>query len=69
MQTFETRSGSVYEVDENTKQIRRISGKTPCHRTFQPEGAWKPYESYRNYVNALVINWNDGTATITSVLV
>jgi hypothetical protein len=43
--TFETKSGSIYEVNEEEKKIRRLSGTNqPTERQGQ-DGEWKVYES------------------------
>lgn len=42
--TFETRSGSTYEVDKAEKKIRRVSGARPAQPRQGNDGDWKAYE-------------------------
>lgn len=41
---FETLSGSVYEVNEEEKQIRRLSGLNKPSESQGEDGEWKEYE-------------------------
>lgn len=41
--TFETRSGSTYEVDQREKKIRWLSGKRRDD-AFPPAGQWRTFE-------------------------
>lgn len=72
MITFSTISGSIYQVDEENKRIRRITGKTPPHRTFAPDGKWKPFEeiTFIEVGLSACIKWPEavGGSTITSVV-
>lgn len=42
MTKFETKSGSTYEVDEENKRIRWISGDRR-HRTLPDAGQWRAF--------------------------
>lgn len=39
-----TASGSVYELDESQKRIRRVSGKEPPTPRQGPDGEWREYD-------------------------
>jgi hypothetical protein len=41
---FTTASGSVYEVDEKAKKIRRLNGTTDLSPRMGKEGEWRPYK-------------------------
>jgi hypothetical protein len=40
---FETKSGSIYEVDETNKRVRRVSGIMPGTSRVGNDGQWKAY--------------------------
>lgn len=65
---IKTISGSLYEVDEAERRIRRIQGmKKPTPRQGE-DGEWRTYTSVNITIGeSLFILWNmDGQATITS---
>jgi len=69
--TFITESGSVYEVNEEEKLIRRISGnRKPTERQGE-DGEWKKYHALIRLGDdieySVYILWdNQGHGTITS---
>lgn len=67
-----TETGSVYEIDAQNKQARRLQGvAAPTSRTGQ-DGVWKRYERLllfpsRDARSSLVIDWTGlGNTTMTS---
>lgn len=71
MMVVKTLTGSIYEIIENEKRIRRLYGaKDPTSRQGT-DGEWKEYYSIMlDPNNILVILWNDsGQATVTSPIV
>lgn len=51
-----TLTGSIYEIDEANKQVRRLSGKDAKHRSAN--GEWKTYSSiYRLSNGRMAIVW------------
>lgn len=74
MKAYKTQSGSWYEVDEERKLIRRLSGPgNPTVRVGE-DGVWKAYEQLTVSMSGLVIVWSitpEGVyqTTITSALV
>ena len=69
MKKYITESGSVYQVDEQNKLVRRLSGnKNPTPRQGI-DGEWKEY--YELHVDKIMaIQWNDkGQCTFTSRIV
>lgn len=61
---------SIYEIDEDGKRIRRVSGKNDPTGHFQPDGEWKPYVKILPWMHgARMVLWPDGQATILSVVV
>lgn len=55
---------SVYEVDEEGKRVRRVSGE---HRDSQfPIGEWREYSLKDEFNSGLYFQWEDGSCTITS---
>ncbi len=73
IQTYHTATGSIYEVDEANKQIRRMHGTHPPRSRQGVDGEWKQYEELHKYLNGLLIVWEviDGVSksTLTSQLV
>jgi hypothetical protein len=79
---FTTRSGSVYDVDTDTKQIRRLSGLHAPQARQGKDGEWRPYEAISKIEVGyhVCIAWPEGTplhegsppwatpSTITSVV-
>lgn len=62
---FTTASGSVYEVNTDSKQIRRLNGaKDPTPRQG-PDGQWRAYEEILpdppKVGSSLVIKWDNKT--------
>jgi len=45
---FETKSGSIYEVDETNKQVRRVSGLCAGTERLGNDGNWKTYREISN---------------------
>lgn len=82
MVRFLTETGSIYEIDEANKQVRRISGQhAPTHRQGE-DGCWRTYYSITNLLawvgGRVLIVWDqveeeDGQtilqSTLTSVVV
>ena len=71
---FKTESGSVYEVNESTKKIRRIFGKGSATPRQGKDQEWKDYLSITTtYDNCLLITWsienNVAKTTMTSPLI
>lgn len=63
---FTTASGSVYEVNTDSKQIRRLNGvKDPTPRQGQ-DGQWRAYDEIfpdpPKVGSSLVIKWGQETA-------
>ncbi len=46
IQVIETRSGSIYELDEDASRIRRVSGTGP--EKIAPDGEWRTYEAHHD---------------------
>lgn len=67
---FLTETGSVYEIDEVGRRIRRLSGvKDPTPRQGK-DGEWKSYFSTAMVGKNFLIVWNDGgEGTMTSPIV
>jgi len=52
---FETYSGSLYEVDDDTKQVRRLIGvKNPTPRQGK-DGEWKKFTTHSQIVAGLSV--------------
>lgn len=77
---YETVTGSIYEIDVDSKQIRRVYGKTPTTERVGKEGQWKGIDSIQEVVldedgkTSLLIVWGlneDGSlkTTLTSPIV
>lgn len=69
-----TESGSLYEIDEANKKIRRIYGTVVPTAQFQTDGQWVKYESINKIRkhHSLVIIWaldKQLPATITTPIV
>lgn len=64
-----TISGSLYEVDEQQKRVRRLYGaKNPTPRQGK-DGDWRTYVSLSHIGESLFIMWNDeGQGTLTSAI-
>lgn len=67
---FYTISGSVYELDSENKQIRRMVGKenpTPRQGT---DGEWKKFSNCTEVRvgESCLIQWENEKATVTSVV-
>lgn len=64
-----TESGSVYEINQDTKQIRRLEGKVSPTTRVGKDGDWRTYkeimpdpiQSGRN----LIIVWGDDVPALT----
>ena len=71
---IKTESGSLYEIDEENKKIRRIYGTLVPTSRFKTDGEWVKYESINNIRlhHSLVIIWaldKKLPATITSPII
>ncbi len=69
--TYHTATGSIYEVDDLNKLVRRMQGMhAPTPREGQ-DGIWKQYDAVVPFMNGLLIVWDEtlGKATLTSQLV
>ena len=53
---YETRN-SVYEIDEENKQIRRLRGVAEPTRRIGIDGEWRSYQAYVESPVGLVIVW------------
>lgn len=71
---FLTESGSLYEVNTATKQIRRICGQTSIHKSFVEDGQWRTYEDlflledYRAIIFWNKVSKGKYTITLTSLV-
>jgi hypothetical protein len=63
---FETVSGSTYEVDQEAKRIRRLSGTRPAQPRQGNDGEWKDYEALSpiEVGSCLVIAWPRATTAL-----
>lgn len=52
---FITASGSAYEVDEETRRVRRLSGSLAPTERQGPDGVWKEYASISEVVPGLPV--------------
>lgn len=71
MTRFRTSSGSEYELDEEAKQIRRLSGvKQPTERQG-PDNVWRDYEAIHGpeLEFPVLIRWEGIKCTLTSDVV
>ncbi len=63
---FTTASGSVYEVNTDSKQIRRLNGVRDPSPRQGPDGQWRAYEEIfpdpPEVGRPLVIRWGPETA-------
>ena len=71
---YKTESGSVYQVDEAGKRVRRLSGTNAPTQRQGADGEWKEFVSVDVLVTAigrrLWIDWTGfGNGTITSPIV
>ena len=55
MISFTTETGSVYELDEEGKQIRRVSGTHSATAHQSPDGEWQTYLSATPVVKGKVV--------------
>ena len=62
---FITKSGSVYEINTESKEIRRLNGKNDPTPRQGPDGQWRKYvDIFPDPVEvgkSLVIRWGDDT--------
>jgi hypothetical protein len=59
---------SVYEIDEENKKARRLSGQNPPTEHFDPEGEWHDFDGLHRLANGgVVFYWPDQTCTVTSM--
>ncbi len=56
MRTITTRN-SVYEINEDEKLIRRVSGTNPPPLYLGKDGVWQPYVSVGSCTRGLLIEW------------
>jgi hypothetical protein len=70
IKVFKTLSGSVYQLDEETKMVRRCFGQSPSTKRIGNDGEWKPYLTAIYSPKGLLVVWEvvDGVnkATLTS---
>lgn len=72
--TVYTESGSVYELDEVQRRVRRLSGVTTPTARQSADGEWQEYAKLYVLPLAhgqvcLMFDWNgDGKCTMTSVI-
>ena len=69
--TYHTRN-SLYEVDEDAKRARRVTGTGEPTPQFHQDGEWQDFERFipdGGFSDGLVFVWSDGTWTITSPVV
>jgi hypothetical protein len=60
---------SVYEVDEENKRVRRVSGANEP-TTFQAaDGEWQEYSHKTDFCSALAFEWPHGGFTVTSPVI
>ena len=58
---FKTYSGSIYELDQENKRIRRLTGNANPTERQGKDGDWKPYKELLNGPEkdrSLTIVWN-----------
>lgn len=67
---FYTISGSIYELDINNKQIRRMEGKEDPTPRQGTGGEWKKFTTCSEVLvgQSLLIHWENEKATVTSVI-
>lgn len=62
---FQTQSGSVYEVNTDSKKVRRLQGMNDPTPRMGKEGEWRPYFSLLpdppEVGSQVVIVWGDDT--------
>lgn len=66
MKSFVTASGSVYEVDQEKKQVRRLNGvNDPTPRQGQ-DGEWRTYKSMTPILvdRVVIIVWDRATTPL-----
>jgi hypothetical protein len=63
---FYTASGSAYELDEDAKRIRRVSGEAPGTSRQGPDGEWRSYHDVSRPVvgEPVVIAWDPATTPL-----
>lgn len=69
MSTFVSTRNSTYEIDDESKRIRRVSGVNDPTPQFEEDGKWHPYSSITDFLGGLFIAWPDGKGTVTSAVV
>jgi hypothetical protein len=64
--TFETLSGSTYEVDEDAKQIRRLTGTRPAQPRQGRDGEWRAFEGISpiEIGRSVIIAWPRATTPL-----
>lgn len=71
---FITQTGSIYEIDQQSKKIRRLYGKLPSTERQGLDGEWKTYSHLTDVVvgKPVVIVWevieSVAKSTVTSVI-
>ena len=63
--TYTTETGSVYQVNEATKEIRRLEGGTGTKRIT---GEWRPYLDAWVEYGRLLVNWGFGRDAVSDEL-
>lgn len=68
MKKFETESGSVYEIDQSTNRLRRLSGAEPGTVLRGTDGEWHSYINVTEISpgRPLLVDWVWGKRIITS---
>ena len=70
MKTYRTASGSTYEVDEERRLIRRVSGTHPPTENQGEDGHWQFYHAVTvTPTGCLLIAWHGTKGTLTSRIV
>lgn len=68
MKRFLTESGSIYEVDEENRRVRRLTGEHEPTPRQGPDGQWKDFLSYDDIHIGLMFVWEfDGPIAKTTV--
>ncbi len=63
---FDTASGSSYEVNQESKTIRRLRGTHDSTPRQGADGEWKPYRAITALTEGhpVLITWPEGTALL-----
>lgn len=62
---FQTESGSVYEVDEDKKQVRRLIGMADPQPRMGKDGDWRTYVSLQLILGEpALIRWDPATTPL-----